>query len=61
MVTYCDANLTMHHTKGDEFTLTREGKVELFCKDGLKVWEVTTDLDSSAGRVAVFLVNDGLL
>lgn len=37
MVTYCEANLTMHHTKGDEFTLTREGK------DGLKVWEVTTD------------------
>lgn len=43
MVTYCEANLTMHHTKGDEFTLTREGKAELFCKDGLKVWEVTTD------------------
>ena len=49
----CGANLLMHHTVGDEFTWAREGMAdELLCKDGLKVSEVTTDLNSSAGRAA---------
>ena len=53
----CGANLPMHHTIGDEFTWARE----LLCKEGLRVIEVSTDPDSSAGRAADSLYKDGLL
>ena len=52
----------MHHTIGDRFTWAREGMADkLLCKDGLRVSEVTTDPDSSAGRAADSLYKDGLL
>ena len=34
---------------------------ELLCKEGLQISEVTTDLDSSAGRAADSLYKAGLL
>ena len=51
----------MQHTVGDEFNWAREGMADLLCENNLEVREVTTDPDSSAGRAADSLYQDGLL
>ena len=50
----------MQHTIGDEFNWAREGMADLLCENNLEVREVTTDPDSSAGRAADSLYQDGL-
>ena len=57
----CGANLPMQHTIGDEFNWARESMADLLCENNLEVREVTTDPDSSAGRAADSLYQDGLL
>ena len=51
----------MQHTIGDKFNWAREGMADLLCENNLEVTEVTTDPDSSAGRAADSLYQDGLL
>ena len=39
----CGANLSMHHTIGDEYTWASEGMAGLLSQGGVEVKEVTTE------------------